>query len=729
LFASWARFVFRRRKGVLAASALFIVVAALALVRGGPLTSGLIEGIESQRALALVHEATGRPAGSQFTVVFSSPSLTYADPRFAAEMKRALAPAAADPRVLSIETPADLPEQLARDRVSASGHVAVAHVSLRDDFRVAQHQYPSIRALVTSSVLDLTFTGYLPFKQDLDRTLQADLVRAEAVSVPLALLVLLAVFATAVAAMLPVGVGLLAVVGGVAAVMLLSHFTDMAQYTINVVTLIGLGVAIDYSLFIVTRYRDELARGAGLEEALVVAVATAGRAVAFSGLAVGIGLAGLLFFPHSYLYAMGLAGAIVVGLAVIAALSFLPALLATLGPGISGGKLPFALPAGTGVWRAIAHAVMQRPVLVLVPTLAFVLVLGAPFTRLRMAAADMRVLPTHVEARRGHELLRAELPSEAANRIVVAVRFPDAPALSAERVGALYDLSRRIAALPTVRKVESLVDLDPSIGRGGYQTLYRVPRALLPSGIRFALRETAGETTVILAAISDAPPASDEARAVVRAIRGDRRVGDGTLVVTGATANDIDTTDFILEHTPAAVGFVVTATVIILFLLLGSVLLPLKAVVMNLLSIAASFGALVWVFQDGHLSGLLGFEPGPIEPTLPVLLFCALFGLSMDYEVLLLTRIQEEYDRTGDNTHAVADGLERSGRLITSAAAIMVAVFAAFALADIVLVKAMGFGMALAVALDATLVRILIVPATMRLFGDLNWWAPRWLRR
>jgi RND superfamily putative drug exporter len=214
----------------------------------------------------------------------------------------------------------------------------------------------------------------------------------------------------------------------------------------------------------------------------------------------------------------------------------------------------------------------------------------------------------------------------------------------------------------------------------------------------------------------------------VRAIRADRRVGDGELLVTGATANDIDATEFILDHTPAAVGFVMAATYLILFLLLGSVVLPLKAVVMNLLSIAGSFGALVWIFQDGHLAGVLGFEPGPIEPTLPVLLFCALFGLSMDYEVLLLTRIQEEYERTGDNTHAVADGLERSGRLITSAAAIMVAVFAAFALADIVLVKAMGLGMALAVALDATLVRILIVPATMRLFGDLNWWAPRWLR-
>jgi RND superfamily putative drug exporter len=208
-----------------------------------------------------------------------------------------------------------------------------------------------------------------------------------------------------------------------------------------------------------------------------------------------------------------------------------------------------------------------------------------------------------------------------------------------------------------------------------------------------------------------------------------RRVGDGEALVTGWTANDVDSIDYILKHTPRALTFVVIATYIVLFLLLASVLLPLKAVIMNLLSITGSFGALVWIFQQGHLSSVLRFTPAPVEPSLPVILFCAVFGLSMDYEVLLLTRMQEEYLQTGDNTKSVAEGLEKSGRLITSAAAIMVAVFAAFSLAEVVFVKAMGVGMALAVALDATLVRVLIVPSTMRLFGDLNWWAPAWVQR
>jgi RND superfamily putative drug exporter len=221
-----------------------------------------------------------------------------------------------------------------------------------------------------------------------------------------------------------------------------------------------------------------------------------------------------------------------------------------------------------------------------------------------------------------------------------------------------------------------------------------------------------------------ADPESEVARELVRTLRADRQVGDGHLLVGGQTAADLDAVDFMRSHAPRAIAFIVTLTYLVLFVLLRSAVLPLKAVIMNFLSIAASFGALVWIFQEGHLRSVLRFDPGPIEPTLPVLLFCVVFGLSMDYEVLLLSRMKEEWERSHDNTRAVVEGLAQSGRLITSAAAIMVAVFSAFALASVILVKAMGVGMAVAVALDATLVRLLVVPATMRLFGDLNWWSP-----
>jgi RND superfamily putative drug exporter len=255
-----------------------------------------------------------------------------------------------------------------------------------------------------------------------------------------------------------------------------------------------------------------------------------------------------------------------------------------------------------------------------------------------------------------------------------------------------------------------------------------MPDEWLPEDARRLRSMVAGKDVVLLTVLTDAAPASEAARNIVRAIRADPHVADGTILVGGPSAHDLDITDFTLTRAPRAIGFVIVVTYVALFILLRSVILPLKAVVMNLLSITASFGALVWIFQDGHLTSLLQFEAGPLDPTVPTLLFCSVFGLSMDYEVLMLSRMREEYLRTRDNTWAVAEGLERTGRLVTSAALIMVIVFSAFALARVVVVKAMGVSLALAVALDATLVRTLIVPATMRLFGDFNWWAPAFLR-
>jgi RND superfamily putative drug exporter len=294
-------------------------------------------------------------------------------------------------------------------------------------------------------------------------------------------------------------------------------------------------------------------------------------------------------------------------------------------------------------------------------------------------------------------------------------------------VGAIYDLSRRIQSEPNVLRVNSIVDLDPSLSRADYQRLYSAPPAQRPPQVQQAL-QAAGKNLVVLDVVTNKPPESDEARAIVKDIRSES-VGDGgQILVTGQTAYDLDIVGYILQRTPIAVGFVVVVTYVVLFLLTGSVVLPLKAVIVNLLSISASFGALVWIFQQGHLSNLLNFTPQAIDPSIPVILFCIVFGMSMDYEVLLVSRIQEEYRRTGDNRHAVAEGLERSGRLITGAAAIMFAVFLAFGLAQVLIIKSIGLGLAIAVAIDATIVRMLLVPAVMRLLGDFNWWAPRPLR-
>ena len=731
VFHALARLALARSWLVIGVSACALLLSAALIVRGGALTSGDTVGTEAHAGRKLLDDELHLPGTSSFTVIFSSASLLADDPAFVDAMHEALAPVRGDPAVASVIAADDAPDMVAARLRSDDGHHALAVISLRGDYRAAARVYPQLRGRIRPGPLQTVFTGYLAFRRDLDETLEHDLLIAEAVSLPLALLVLLLVFRTAVAATLPVFVGGLAVISGIAGVMALSRVMDVAAYAINVASLIGLAVAIDYSLFIVSRYRDELARGLGYDEALVVAMNTAGRAVAFSGLAVGIGLSGLLFLRGSFLAPMGLAGAVVVVLAVAFALTFLPALLAVLGPRIHAGKIPFASqgPTTGGRWQRLALWVMKRPVLVLVPVLALVVSLAGPFAHLRLAVADVRVLPTSAEARRGWDLLARTFPDHAANRVYVVVRFPTTPVLDARRAEALYDESRWIQSLPGVRAVESIVDLGPMFDRGGTAAVATTPHSDLTPELQFLRDATVGRTAVVLQVLTDGSPATNGSRDVVRAIRARRQVADGQVIVSGQTADDLDIGDFIRARAPLAIGFVVSMTFLVLLFLLRSVLLPIKAVLMNLLSIGASFGALVWLFQDGHCAGLLRFEPGPVDPTLPVLLFCTLFGISMDYEVLMLTRMHEEYLRTGDNTLAVAAGLEHTGRLITSAAAIMVAVFAAFALATVIAVKAMGVALAIAVALDATLVRVLIVPATMRLLGDLNWWCPAVLRR
>jgi uncharacterized membrane protein YdfJ with MMPL/SSD domain len=626
VFTTWAHFVYRRRWLVLLASTLVLAASLAVLAQGGTLGKANGGSTEADRAAQLIDNQLPKNPGFSVTLVFGGRSLSATDPAFRDAMLSALAPLRNDPRVVSIRTPFDS-VQTNSALIGRDGTNALALVSTAS----ATKQYASVRALVHSDTLDIFATGDTAINHDFDRTLQADLQRAELVSLPLTLLLLLLVFGTFVAALLPLGVGVLAVMGGLGGVFLLSHVTNVSQYALNIVTLIGLGVAIDYSLFIVNRFREELERGATTEEALA-------------------------------------------------------------------------------------------------RTLILILAMGAPFLRLRLANGDITMLPARSESRQGYDLLRSQFPREDQSQFDVVVQYSCDSPLAPEQVGALYDLSQRLGKIPGVLRVDSIVNVDPSLDRAAYQQRY-APGGSPPAPVQDEITQTIGPHVATLTLFSALPGSGDAAREIVRQVRSERAVADGRLLVSGTTANDIDTIAQIRADTPAALLFVMVATYLVLFLLLGSVVLPLKAVLMNLLSITASFGALVWVFQEGHLSGPLHFTPASLDPSVPVLLFCIVFGLSMDYEVLLLSRIQEEYLRTGENTHAVAAGLERSGRLITGAAAIMVGVFAAFGLADVVIIKSIGLGMALAVALDATIVRALIVPATMRLLGDRNWWAPRPLAR
>ena len=735
MFEAWGRFVYRHRWPVLAISIVLLVASGFIAGQGGKLESGgFIETAESGRASRLIEQELPIVGGSTFTLIFSSDTLNAQDPAFRAAVEAALAPLRTDPRIDTVNTPYDTGVVNPARQISNDGRAIAVDVAVKDTIDIARDYYQQLRAKVTSDKLKVQATGILAINNGFNVVLFADLQRAEVVALPLALLLLLLVFGAVVAALIPLGTGLLAVMSGIAGMFLLSKITGVSVYAQNVVTLIGLGVAIDYSLFVTSRFREELLRGRSREDALATAMSTSGRAVTFSGLTVAIGLAGMLFYVGTFLPSMGLAGAIVVASAVFYGLTFLPALLALLGPRIDRFRVPVFRPneSGRGWWHAIATAVMRRPILVLIPTVAFILLAGSPFLHLRLASSDVRTLPTHEESRAGYDRLIADFPGGGQNHMSVIAYYPNGSPLDRARIPQLQELAARLTRVPGVQQVQSAFSLDPRLFGGAapdLATLYSLPREQLPAQLQTVLRQTVGAHIALFDVVAPYPFYSDEARQLVRDLRAVEPPPAGEKLVTGFSAIDLDTVNFIVERTPTAVAFVMIATIVVLFVLLGSVVLPLKAVVMNLLSITASFGALVWVFQDGHGAPLLGFEPSAIDPSTPVIMFCIVFGLSMDYEVLLLSRIQEEYLRTGDNTHSVAEGLERSGRLITGAAAIMVGVFAAFGLAEILLIKAIGLGMALAVAIDATLVRALVVPATMRLLGDLNWWAPAPLAR
>jgi RND superfamily putative drug exporter len=591
--------------------------------------------------------------------------------------------------------------------------------------------YASLRRQVRSDALEVVGAGGLALNHDFVEVARRDLARAELVILPVVAVFLLVAFGSVVAALLPLGVGVLAMIGGIAGVELLARHMAVSAYAPNIVTMIGLGVAIDYSLFVVSRFREEIRRRP-VADALAHTMSTAGRAILFSGMTVAIGLLALLVLGLGNIGSLGLAGTIVVALAVIYGLTFLPAVLAILGPRVNALALPWARSVETGarrsVWQRVAVMVMTHPWRVFLPVTALLLLLGTPFLHLRLGAGDATSLPRWAEARRGDELLRREFPGGDESRIAVVLRYADGSPLTAGRVAQTWRLGQWIGRQPGVDGVVSVADL-PGLSREESAELAALPAALRPAPLAEAFARTVGRHIVVLAVTSRLEPGSDAARSLVRAIRTSHPPVDAELLVTGVTAFDLDFMQVIADRAALAVGLVVVATYVALLLLLRSVLLPLKAVIVNMLSITASYGALVWIFQDGHLAGWLGFTPGPIQTATPIIMFCLVFGLSMDYEVLLLSRIREEWERSGDNTQAVGRGLERTGRIITWAGAIMAGVFLAFALADSVIIKAVGIGIGVAVILDATVVRALLVPATMRLMGRWNWWIPAPLAR
>jgi putative drug exporter of the RND superfamily len=740
VLAAWGRFVHHHRWAVLLLSASTLVPSIWIVVRGGTFDNNPVPRFtESGRAIGLIErELPKRPPS--FGLILGSATHRATDPEFQTAVEKALAPLRADPRVARMVTPYDDPMPDS-GRVSRDSHRILASVELKggpsefSSLSMGQSEsgfYPELRAKVRSDALEVLPVGAMALNHDFTETATRAIKRAERVIWPVVPLLLVLVFGSVVGAALPLGVGVLGVTAGMAATIALSYFAPVSVYAANVVSMVGFSVAVDYSLFVISRYRDELRVDPG-PEALARTLATAGRAVLFSGLTVAIGLLGMLCLQLRSLVSMGLAGTAVVLLAVGFALTFLPALLAILGPHVDALRIPYLHPdqsvLSRRAWQWLAATVMAHPWRVLIPVVVGLVLVGSPFLRLRLGGSDAGVLPLTAESRRGEELYRSEFASGESSHIVVVLHDARGRLRTGESVGRAHGFAQWLAGLPHVNRVQGPVALHPQITRSQYLQIFAANPEMLPAFIREAVAQTASDRVMVFAVSTPLRAGTKEAHDLVRAIRATHPPLEAEVLVTGQSAVDMDVAQAIGRNAPLTVAVIVVATYIVLFLLLGSLLLPLQAVVMNVLSISASYGALVWIFQDGHLQRWLNFTPGPIETSTPIIMFCVMFGLSMDYEVFLLSRVREEYDRTADNAQAVELALERTGRLITGAAAIMAAVFFAFGSADMVPIQAIGIGMGIAVVVDATIVRALLVPATMRLMGEWNWWAPAPLAR
>ncbi|MEO3781022.1 MMPL family transporter [Micromonospora sp. B11E3] len=688
------RLAYRARWWVIAAAAVFPVGAG---AWGAGAFDDLAAGgftyaaSESSRADEAERKALGRN-DADVVVLFGSDRWTVEDPAYADAARRVLDRLPAD-RIEGVTDywRARVPALVSTDRRETFAAAQVAGATENERLT----NYLAVKDSLTSPDLDVTVGGPLALIDDVNSQSRADLTRAEALALPILFLLLVLIFRNLLAALLPIVVGVLAIVGSLAGLRLLAQFTDISIFAVNVVTLLGLGLAVDYSLFMVSRFREELA-GHPVPAALRRTMVTAGRTIVVSAVTVALALASLAVFPQVFLRSIAVGGVAAVLLAGFFAMTVMAAMLALLGTRLRERRRGPAEPdPNSGAWARIARTVMRRPVLVGGAVIALLVVLGLPFLRISYGWLDTRVLPTSAASRQVQDTIERSFP-DSVTRPIEAIVTLDGPATGSPGREELAAYTDRVAALPGVRQAD--------------------------------LTGLAGDTARITVRF-DAEPISEQGRDLVDAVRGVEPPPSGTVLVGGDAAGFADLMDMLAQRLPWMALLVVVTTFVLLFLSFGSLVLPVKAILMNVLSLTAAFGAVVWVFQDGHLAGLLRFtSTGNIDVVQPILIFAVAFGLSMDYEVFLLSRIREHYDLSGDNTEAVAVGLQRSGRIITSAALLLVVVIVSFATASVLVVKIIGIGLALAVVVDATIVRALLMPAAMRLLGRLNWWVPGPLR-
>ncbi|HEU4944850.1 MAG TPA: efflux RND transporter permease subunit, partial [Solirubrobacterales bacterium] len=585
-----------------------------------------------------------------------------------------------------------------RDFVSKDGQATYLAVALKP---IEDKEWQEVGAEIADQLEGrpgVTVGGAAVAQEQVNKQVEEDLRRAEMLAFPLLFLLSFLFFRSLVAALLPVMIGLLAIVGTFLVLRVASEFGSISIFALNLTTGLGLGLAIDYSLFVVSRYREEIAKdGPGLA-AMQRVMATAGRTVFFSSLTVAAALASLLVFPQRFLYSMGLGGALVALLAALISLTVLPAVLTLLGTRVNSLAPRFlqrraeadTRPDENGFWYRLSRFVMRRPLPIATLSALFLIVLGLPFFNIKFNTVDPTVLPKEASARQAYDTVSNEFPPYRETPIWISVE------------GAGPKASARLAA--QIGRTEGVAAVAPPQRLGGGVT--------------------------VIQTISDSSFKSEASQSTVARIRDVPAPPGATVLVGGATADFVDFQDSLARHLPIAFAIIVVATLVILFLMTGSVVLPIKSLIMNVLNLSAVFGLLVLIFQEGRLESLLDYSgAGAIEQTMPILLFAVAFGLSTDYAVFLLSRIKEARDNGASDSESVAIGLERTGRIVTAAALLFAVAIGAFATSQIIFIKENGVGTALAVLIDASIIRALLVPSLMELLGKWNWWAPAPLRR
>jgi trehalose monomycolate/heme transporter len=695
LFTSWGRIVVRLRWVVLgAALALFAVGAGWGTQVFSVLASAGFNppGTESARASQLIQARLGYQNESpDLVVLYSSKTATVNQPGLRSPVSatvRAIRQHRGVADVVSYYGTGS-PALVSRDR-----HATYAAIWLTAPGASGKRQaYEALLPALKAPGVTTRVGGTVALDATVDAISKSNVTRGERLALPVVLILLVFIFGGLAAASMPLLIGTLAILGAFTATRIIASFTPVSTFAVNSITLLGLGMAVDYSLFMVSRFREELRAGRDTRDAVAATMATAGRTVLVSGLTVALALASLLVFPENFLRSMGIGGMAAVLVAMLSALTVLPATLTVLGPRINALRVPMPAwlrrgprdgPAAGWGWARLARSVMRRPVLYLAAVIVVVGVLAAPLAGIRFGGFDERILPPGTEARVTTEQIAADFPGGAGSLIQAVVTGASAAGAQqlADRIGALPGVTgARVSASRDTTTLVSVRYAGPPAGSGAYQAVRDIRALPLPAGVR--------------------------------------------MLVGGSPAQDVDLLASLGARLPWMAAIMAAVTFLLLFLAFGSVVLAADAVLMNLASVGASFGVMTWIFQHGHLSGLLGFSAtGVLEPTIPVLILAVLFGLATDYEVFLLSRVREAWDKTGDNTTAVAAGLQRTGGIITAAALLLIVVVAGFSTGTIVFTKMIGVGLTAGLLLDATIVRLLLVPAIMRLLGKRNWWAP-----